>query len=174
MSITSFNFLRTAFEGQYSKVIEACIAGGVAGASLSYFKSKLSDPIGTIDCRLDRLIFLQTFDAEIPFLLTNLLYVVTLFVPSMISRTLLLAQYFDDMAACVQACATDASRVPGVIYICYVLSHRISRIISDLTVSFPYDSPSRLKVEDCAQKLYEYQAAMHAEVRGYVRLSMIS
>jgi hypothetical protein len=143
------------------------------GASIAYFRSTLVDPIGSIDSRLQRFTYLATFDAEIPFLLTNLLRVVSLFVPSLIPRTLSLGEYMDDMAACVQASAIDATRVPEAPFLCHVLSHRVSRIISDLIISFPYDSPSRLKAQDCAQRLYEFQMSMQAEVRGYARLAKI-
>jgi hypothetical protein len=168
---TTTKFLSMAFEGKARNVLEACVAGGFVGVSLSAFKSSMVDPEGSFDSRLDKFQYLVGFDPDVVFQLTNLLRVVTLFVPSMVSKTLLMAEYLDDLAACAEASATDAKRFPGVMFTAYVLVSRITRIISDLTISFPYDSPSRLKVEESAQRLYEYQEAMHAEVRGYARLA---
>ena len=174
MSATALSFVRMAFEGQSRRVVEACVAGGVVGMCVKAFKSTLVDPPCSIDARLTCFVYLSTFEPEISFLLTNLLRVVTLFVPSMVPDTLIMAEYMDDMAACALASATNATRASDAPFLCHVLASRVRGIIANITVSFPYDSPSRMKAEEAAQRLYEYQDAMYTEVRGYARLARLA
>ena len=168
-------FLKDAFAGQTRRILEASIAGGVMAISTSFFSSQLVDSVKNIDKRLAPFDALSTFDTEIGYALTELLQIVSLFVPSLVRRTLLLAEYMNDMATCVTAAANTNSlrkiSTGSIALMSYTLRQRISNIISDIAISLPYDSPARSKAEQFTQCLYEYASMMDSEVKGYYRLA---
>ena len=173
MNSTFYQFLLAAFDGKGLRMLEACTAGGIAATSIALFRESLVDPPGSLDLRIVGYKYLQTFDPEIPFLCTELLRIVSVFAPDLIEKALQLTENLDDMAVCSQASAQAEKSLPDLAFTSYVLSHRVTRIISDITVSFPSNSASRFKLQDCLQKLYEFQEDMNSEVKGYSRLQQL-
>lgn len=174
MNSTLRQFLVAAFDGKGRRMLEACTAGGLAATSIAIFRKSLVDPPGSLDPRIQGYIYLQTFDPEIPFVCTELLRIVSVFAPHLVTIALQLSEHLDDMAVCCRASAQADKPLPDLAFTSYVLSHRITRIISDITVSFPSDSASRLKLQDYLQRLYEFQEDMNSEVKGYNRLQQLS
>jgi len=168
-------FLKNAFSGQTRRILEASIAGGIVAVSASFFSSNLVDSVATMDKRLAPFDALSTFDTEIQYALTEILRIVSLFVPSLICRTLLLAEYMNDLATCVLAAANEnslhATSTGSIALMSYTLRQRISNIISDIAISLPYDSPARSKAESFTQCLYDFALQMDSEVKGYHRLA---
>jgi hypothetical protein len=169
-------FVEHAFRGQTRRLAEACAAGALTGLGWTALQMKLTDIEQNMnfDSSLSAMQDLGAYDPEIPLLCDALLRMTRLFLPSMVDKTVEMVSYYNDLGVCYLAVCADPVRHSSTSFMAYTISKRIKRTISDITVLFPHDSPSRSKSEEIAQKLYDYQDAMYCEIRGMVRLAQIA
>jgi hypothetical protein len=168
-------FLSHAFAGQTQRIIEACLAGGLVGASLVLAKNRITGMEAglNLDPALGSLDSLREFDTAAPRSCNELLKLVRMFLPSRVKATLAMINCLKDMASCHEAVCKDPVSFSDVPYLAYLLADRVRCSINELTLMFPYDSPSHRRSNELCQILFDVQDMIYSEVRGIVRLSQV-
>jgi hypothetical protein len=173
MTTATSGFFAHAFRGQARRIIEACVAGGAVGLSVTFASRKMSeiDLSLKLDPALGALEGLQEFDETAPRTCHELLKLVRRFLPSQVHGTLCLVRTLEDMTVCYNAVCADPIKYAEVPYMAYVLASRTRESINELALLFPYNSSSYRRVSELCQVLFDLQDMMYAEVCGVVRLA---
>ena len=176
MTSATPGFLAHAFRGQTRRIIEACVAGGAVGLSITFAGRKMSeiDISLRLDPALGVLEGLEEFDDTAPRACHELLKLVRRFLPSKVNATLGLVHTLEDMTVCYNAVCTDPIKYAEVPYMAYVLASWTRETINDIVLLFPYHSSAHKRASELCQVLFDLQDVIYAEVRGIVRLAHAS
>ncbi len=153
-----------AFAGKLSVMAHAALFGGIGGACVRMLADQLKLTADSVHDDLKPFEVLIEHEASVACALDEVLGIVRVFCPRLIPVVLSLARNLEDLLVCVleterPSIATDLSLVA------HVLSSRASREISDICAHFPVLAPSRGKLEERLQEIFESQKSMNDHVR---------
>lgn len=162
-----------AFVGQTQRIIEACIAGGLVGASVTFAKQKFVAAAQASALRepgLPDLEPLREFDSEAHQICHELVKLVRAFLPSRASDAVDAVKMLVYMTTCYEAVVEDSQKYREVVYFAYLLAARIREIVSELSLMFPFDSPASKRATELCQGVFDLQDMLYSEIRGIARL----
>jgi hypothetical protein len=164
-----------AFTGQSQRLVEVCLAGGLAGASLAYVRTNFRDSDERLmsEPDLPDLRVLSEFDSSAPALCHSLVRLVRLFLPSRVPRALEAVEMLVQMQTCYEAVVLDSRRYAEVVYFAFILAERVQTTVNKLSLLFPGDSPSYKHACDLCQGIFDLQASLYSEIKGLARFEEI-
>ena len=165
-----------AFVGQSQRIFEACLAGGVAGASIAFAKKKIlqgADSSVLQQPGVPDVTPLIEFEPNAPQICHELVRLVKAFLPSRVHITVNMVQNLLDMATCYEAIMVDAREHAEAVYFSYLLSSRVRDTVSELSLLFPCDSPANRRACELCQSIFDIQDALNCEIKGIARLMQL-